>query len=523
MWGTDFTDHFKVLGIDLNGRHPRDIPVKEVKEAWQKLAKDLHPDTFRNNLQNSRPDITPEELAAETTKAEERLKAINASYNELKTSEKIAKYAKKWDASFQGVNEAYSGNAHSSGNSRGRNNDKPRSSERQGSDGRGRRGDSGNRWQRQGFTGDDFDFGGFKRQSDKKFKEEIERHIRQARARGEAPNLSAFHLNFKDLSGMDLAGCRFPRSEIMGINFCGANLEGADLSGKKIFSCSFNHQTNLDGVNLSNSTFTINNGFPSKVKNANFSGADFGLGFPEEVTHFENCNFAKASLGINNLKDITFTNCDVSLKASHYTNFENVIFKGGKISGAFGGASTTLENVVFEGVDLAGADFSRLHRANNVKFIGSLKGLTLSDELLAKIALNPEQFSEVRIVDYFGKEIKAAGKWDKHLAKQAGIKEIPKPTQAAEAAEGSARTSKGATIAEGAAVERGFVEKLFKTAEGKIHAGKTGLVLAGTAAVGLGAFHLMKSMQRDREAPASFADRISAERNARNQQSTSIS
>ncbi|HEY74100.1 MAG: J domain-containing protein [Chloroflexi bacterium] len=73
----EYKDYYKILGID------RDVSEKEIKRAYRRLARQLHPDVNPGNKQ-----------------AEEKFKEINEAYEVLSDSEKRAKY-NELGASYQ--------------------------------------------------------------------------------------------------------------------------------------------------------------------------------------------------------------------------------------------------------------------------------------------------------------------------------------------------------------------------------------------------------------------------------------
>ncbi|MFW9909661.1 MAG: molecular chaperone DnaJ, partial [Candidatus Thorarchaeota archaeon] len=74
-------DYYALLGVNRNASQD------EIKAAYRKLAKELHPDRNPGD-----------------TKAEERLKVINAAYDVLSDPQKKATYDKYGTADFQGIN-----------------------------------------------------------------------------------------------------------------------------------------------------------------------------------------------------------------------------------------------------------------------------------------------------------------------------------------------------------------------------------------------------------------------------------
>ncbi len=202
-------------------------------------------------------------------------------------------------------------------------------------------------------------------------REQVEQIVKEAREKGERPNLSGAKLSRANLSGANLS-----RAKLSGANFSGANLSRANLSRANL------SEANLSGANLSR---------------ADLSGA-----------HLSEANLIEADLSRANLIEANLSEADLSRANLSWANLSRANLSGADIFGAklFGANLSRadlfgayLSGANLSEVDLGGADLGRadLGRANLRG--ADLRGANLSGAKLGATVFADVDFSEVQGLD----------------------------------------------------------------------------------------------------------------------------
>lgn len=495
-----FTDFYADLGIELKGRKPSEVTAEEienaykekkadfdkVQQAYRKQARELHPDSVPAS--EAAIGLSPEEIRSLQRRNEEKLKPINAKWQQDNDAYKKAKTA--FDALKDPEKRKKHDEAHIN------------------------RGAGNHNRTGAGASSDDFWRRHYQstHNENQQFKEALKAHIQRARTAGVVPDLSSYTLSFRDLSGMDFEGCSFG-NPLFGTKFQGANLKNADFSKLSTLGCVFDEKTQLDGANFSRVIFG-NVNLPRKLTNVNFTSASFYLEGIKNLSErtFENCIFDGAHFDGHDLKGSVFKDCSFQGAKFLHRAISNVRFEGG-IFHTIGYAN--FENVTFKDIKSKTnhLDFSRA-KLKNVTFEGSLKGFTLTEEQLRYVDLRKANTAELRVVDLSGNEVKnpfgrTASGGNAGAAKAADQEAGKAHVSSSGHGPGSGTNSSGARSAEGEAGKaRSFVDRLLRTAEGEIHIGKVTGLATGVALAGGAIYYIVSDRKKD----PTWKERISSGR-----------
>lgn len=371
-----------------------DISAADLKAGQRKIIKEFHPDVVR--AQSQKDGITGEALDKLVKDATEKIQRVNAAYDVLKDPNKRKRYDEfvEYGTRKSGASGFRSGSSTHHANTDA---NKAGANKAGGNTG----GQTGGRKFNEDFWSD---FGQYSRHKYQDFYENLKQEISKARAAGKRPNLEGYDFSFRDLSGMDLEGCIFPKhTPIYGANFNGANLKDASFSFTTMMDCKFDHATKLDGAKFIKTFFIGEINLPKKLTNVDFRGVNFSSKTVLEGIHFENCLFDEAHLKMRQIKDCVIKGG--SMKELHggfskFTNVEldNVDIKNAKL------LYVELEDVTFKNMNFDGLDLSKAS-LKNVKFEGPLKGLKLAEHHLPHIDFSKADKTGLKVVNILDREI----------------------------------------------------------------------------------------------------------------------
>lgn len=158
----------------------------------------------------------------------------------------------------------------------------------------------------------------------------------------EKPPVGAL-LDTIDLSGCDLQGISFFKTEICNCNFSGSNLEKVECSGARILDSKFNdvvmNYAGLGSAEVKNSLF-----FNAKLKNTTLTNA-----------RFDACDFRCASFDYARITEAVLDACDFSQASMEECNM----------------AQTSVAHSVFNEVSLKGSIIRGIHDYENAQWIGT--------------------------------------------------------------------------------------------------------------------------------------------------------